>query len=101
MITTDELTGDLATLDPGTFDTDADAVRLTELQYDIDGDGILDTVTFEAGDTLVVATDVDGDGDADHVTMVGGAGGYAAWEFHRDADGGHRWEQVDDGRLDD
>ncbi|WP_305092811.1 DUF6802 family protein [Prescottella sp. R16] len=100
MITTDELAGGLPHLDPDTFGVDADAVHLTELQHDIDGDGILDTVTFETDDTVIVSTDIDGDGDADHVTIVGGDTGYTAWEFHRDADGGHRWERVDDGRLD-
>ena len=86
-------------IDPESFGTDSGAVHLTDVVFDLDDDGVLDTRTFEVDDALIVATDTDGDGDADHVTIVGGDGGFSAWEFHRDADGRERWERTDSGTL--
>lgn len=99
MFITDELTGDRPDLDPDDLGAGVGAVPLPGLEFDIDGDGILDTRTFESGDALIVATDSDGDGDADHLTIVDGDGEYSAWEFHRDADGRERWERTDSGTL--
>ncbi|MCQ4121114.1 DUF6802 family protein [Rhodococcus tibetensis] len=82
-----------------TFGEDSGAVALTDPTHDIDGDGLLDTQTFESGNALVVASDMDGDGDADHLTTISDDGAYAAWEFHRGPDGVARWEQTDDGTL--
>lgn len=100
MITTEELTADRPDIDPDEFGAESGAVSLTGAAFDIDGDGILDTQSFEVDDALVVATDTDADGDADHVTIVDGDGEYSAWEFHRDADGREHWELVDEGGLD-
>ncbi|PTR23546.1 hypothetical protein C8K36_109128 [Rhodococcus sp. OK519] len=89
-------------IDPDTFGADSGAVRLTDVAFDIDGDGVLDTQTLEVDDALVVATDTDGDGSADHIVIVGSGvdgGEYSAWEFHRDADGRERWECTDGGTL--
>ncbi|CAM3174346.1 DUF6802 domain-containing protein [Prescottella defluvii] len=99
MITTDDVAGHLPDIDPASFGTDSGAVHLTGLVHDIDGDGILDTRTFEVDDAMIVATDLDGDGDADNLAIVTGDGDYSAWEFHRDADGRERWERTDSGTL--
>nr|WP_235871241.1 DUF6802 family protein [Rhodococcus spongiicola] len=105
MITTDELAADGPEIDPDDFGTesgavDLDSFDLTSAVYDVDGDGILDTQTYELDDAMIVATDTDGDGDADHLTIVDSGGEYSAWEFHRDAAGRERWEQIDEGGLD-
>ncbi|MGF7120292.1 DUF6802 family protein [Rhodococcus sp. TAF43] len=99
MITTDDVTGNLPDVDLDSFGADSGAVHLTGPAHDIDGDGILDTQTFEVDDAMIVASDLDGDGDADNLTIVGGHGDYSSWEFHRDADGGERWERTDEGTL--
>lgn len=85
--------------DPDTFGQDSGAVELTGLTHDVDGDGVLDTVTFTADDAMVVASDMDADGVADHLTFVGDVGEYAAWEFHRDENGSEHWEMTDSGTL--
>ncbi|MFZ2176767.1 MAG: DUF6802 family protein [Rhodococcus sp. (in: high G+C Gram-positive bacteria)] len=90
---------DVPDLDPYTFGHDSGAVTLTDLTHDIDGDGILDTQTFDAGKSVVIASDMDGDGDADHVTTIHEDGAYAAWEFRRGDDGIVRWDQTDGGVL--
>ncbi|RVW01350.1 DUF6802 family protein [Rhodococcus xishaensis] len=99
MITTDEFTADQPEIDPDDFGTESGTVELAGPAYDIDGDGILDTRTYEVDDAMIVATDTDGDGDADHLTIVDSGGEYSAWEFHRDADGRERWERIDEGGL--
>ncbi|QBJ96068.1 hypothetical protein ERC79_08845 [Rhodococcus sp. ABRD24] len=99
MITTEQLSGPQPDFDPDEFGAESGAVQLTELTHDIDGDGILDTLTVESDDAMIVATDMDGDGDADHLTIVHGHGGYSAWEFHRDDSGHERWERIDQGTL--
>lgn len=102
MISTSDLSGisgmSGAEIDPETFGTDSGAVHLTDVAFDVDADGVLDTQTLEVDDALIVATDIDGDGDADHLTIVGD-GDYSSWEFHRDADGRQRWERTDGGTL--
>ncbi|MFD4366741.1 DUF6802 family protein [Rhodococcus sp. NPDC058521] len=90
---------DLPDIDPEHFGHDSDAVALTDPTLDIDGDGILDSVSFQSGDAMIVATDMDGDGTADNVTMVHEDGEYEAWEFHRGEDGQPHWEQTDQGAL--
>lgn len=99
MITTDEWTAGRPDVEPDEFGPDSGAVHLSDLAFDVDGDGVLDTQVFEVDDALIVATDTDGDGDTDHLTIVGGNGDYAAWEFHRDPDGHERWERTDAGDL--
>lgn len=93
------MVGDLPDIDSEHFGLDSDAVTLTDPTHDIDGDGVLDTVTFQSGDALVVATDLDGDAVADNITMVHDDGEYEAWEFHRSEDGEPHWEQTDFGEL--
>lgn len=85
--------------DPDNFGEDSGAIPLTGLTHDIDGDGILDTVIFDSGHSVVIASDMDSDGSADHLTMIQGSGEYASWEFRRDSEGVVHWEQTDDGIL--
>ena len=93
------MVSDFPDVDPHQFGPDSDAVTLTDPTHDIDGDGTLDTLTFHAEDSLVVATDLDGDHLADTITTVHDDGEYEAWEFHRGEDGEPRWEQADAGTL--
>lgn len=93
------LVPDVPDLDPDTFGHDSGAVALTDPTHDIDGDGVLDTQTFDAGDAVVIASDLDSDGDADHLTMIHEDGAYASWEFRRDGDGVVHWQQTDGGTL--
>jgi hypothetical protein len=93
------LVPDVPSFNPDTFGEDSGAVVLTAPTHDIDGDGLLDTQTFESGNALVVVSDMDGDGDADHLTTISDNGAYASWEFHRGTDGVAQWKQTDDGTL--
>lgn len=75
------------------------AVELNNPTQDIDGDGILDTITTSDAEGTSIWTDYDGDGFADHVTVVEEDGDYAAWEFHRHPDGTSEWRRTDQGNL--
>ncbi|WP_257014712.1 DUF6802 family protein [Rhodococcus sp. ACPA1] len=80
MATTESfLVPDVPDLDPNTFGHDSGAVTLTDPTHDIDGDGVLDTQTVDAGDAVVVASDLDSDGEADHLRMIHEDGAYSSW----------------------
>ncbi|WP_028479304.1 DUF6802 family protein [Nocardia sp. CNY236] len=74
-------------------------IELQQPTQDIDGDGVLDSVTTTNDGTVQVWTDFDHDGIADHVKIVEEDGDYAAWEFHRRPDGTSEWVRTDKGRI--
>lgn len=78
---------------------DLGAVELHSLSQDLDGDGVLDTITSAHPDATQVWSDFDHDGFADHVTVVESDGDYAAWEYHRHPDGTSEWVRTDKGTL--
>ncbi|MCE5287826.1 MAG: hypothetical protein LLG14_01120 [Nocardiaceae bacterium] len=81
---------------------DAGPLDMDHATIDVDGDGILDTVVgslhigHEAA--MFVATDTDQDGTADTLKIVGGNGEFSSFEYEADATG-HRWHEVDRGKL--
>ncbi|MFE3188635.1 DUF6802 family protein [Nocardia sp. NPDC059240] len=96
--------GDLPGLDLPDFDAHSalDALGAVELAHptqDLDGDGLLDTVTTGTDHAMQVWTDLDHDGYADHVTVVDTGGDYSAWEFHHNPDGTTAWVRTDEGHL--
>ncbi|WP_040804631.1 DUF6802 family protein [Nocardia concava] len=96
--------GDLPGLDLPGFDAHSElgemgTVELPHPTQDLDGDGLLDTVTTTTDHAMQVWTDLDHDGLADHVTVVDGGGDYTAWEFHHHPDGTTEWVRSDRGHL--
>ena len=86
------------------IDADSDlaelgAVVMHGLEHDMDGDGILDTVSISSEDALLVVTDADLDGTVDHITVVEHDGDYAAWEFRHVGAEDVTWERTDHGKL--
>ncbi|TSE00256.1 hypothetical protein FOS14_07430 [Skermania sp. ID1734] len=101
MVTSNEFAlPELAALDAHSSLDDLGAVALHNPIQDIDGDGVLDTLTMDSHGGLIVATDLDHDEVVDHVTLLSGSGEFAAWELRGEADGVGHWVQSDHGRLD-
>ncbi|MBJ8347708.1 DUF6802 family protein [Antrihabitans sp. YC2-6] len=90
----------LADLDAAADLGDLGTVELASPQHDLDGDGVLDTVTLSNDDALLVATDADLDGAIDHLTIVDRDGDFSAWEFRHFGGDEARWERTDHGKLD-
>ncbi|MBF6212490.1 hypothetical protein IU433_18770 [Nocardia puris] len=100
MITSGEFPGlDLPDIDTSSSLGGLGAVELNHPTQDIDGDGILDSITTQGEDAMQVWTDFDQDGIADQVTIVENDGDYAAWEFHRHPDGSSEWKRTDQGKI--
>ncbi|MFE3446396.1 DUF6802 family protein [Nocardia sp. NPDC059180] len=100
MISSGEFPGlDLPDIDASSSLDGLGAVELNSPTQDINGDGILDSITTTDDDGMHVWTDTDLDGYADHVTVVEDDGDYAAWEYHRNPDGSGEWKKTDQGRL--
>lgn len=86
---------------------------------DIDGDGVLDTLSFHLDGRVVVVTDTNLDGLGDRVTWVDSEGAYECWQFVERAEaqlegtqlegahgdgggpgpGGVGWQRVDHGSV--
>ncbi|MGV9663542.1 DUF6802 family protein [Nocardia niigatensis] len=100
MVTSGDLPGlELPDLDAHTELGGLGAVELAHPTQDLDGDGLLDTVTTTTEHAMQVWTDLDHDGYADHVTVVDSGGDYSGWEFHHNPDGTTEWVRMDEGHL--
>ncbi|MBW0271451.1 hypothetical protein ATM97_11875 [Nocardia sp. MH4] len=74
-------------------------VELHTPSQDLDGDGVVDSLTDATPHDTTIWSDYDHDGFADHVTVVEADGDYAAWEYHRHPDGTSEWRRTDQGNL--
>lgn len=74
-------------------------VELHHPSQDLDGDGVVDSITDSDPLGTSIWSDYDHDGFADHVTVVEADGDYAAWEYHRHPDGTSEWRRTDQGNL--
>lgn len=100
MVTPSEFPGlDTSGLDASSSLEGLGPVELTDPTQDIDGDGILDTITATGDGVTSVWTDTDLDGFADRASIVEGDGDYSAWEYHRNPDGTGEWRKTDQGTV--
>ncbi|MFC4377501.1 DUF6802 family protein [Nocardia halotolerans] len=74
-------------------------VELQHPSQDLDGNGVVDSITDNDVDSTTIWSDYDADGLADHVTVIENDGDYAAWEYHRFPDGTSEWRRTDQGNL--
>jgi hypothetical protein len=100
MVTSDAFSlPELSGVDAASGLGDLGALDLRNPTVDLDGDGVLDTVTLTGADSLFVVTDTDLDGVADEVTAVDDTGEFASWRYEVGADGADGWTETDHGRV--
>jgi hypothetical protein len=75
-------------------------IDLSDPTVDMDGDGVLDTISLRHDDALVVITDSDLDGYADRLTWIDSEGAFESWKAAEGAGADiDQWELINRGRL--